>query len=167
MKIKKSTFRVLGVLSLSMLLFSGCAKDDIAPAETGSNQVAGLPGTAKLDDPDAWGAHMVFIKNGDRWVCFPKGKSCYDAFVVRAVKVMDFEGAIAHGKQGIQKFFSDSERWPLLFPGLNATENRVTLKKLQSGTFDIQIHDAGNDLKMYIARGGNPYEEFAFQIYVK
>lgn len=108
---------------------------------------------------------LVYVPDEPYLFCSFAGKNCWwPPIDIVGHHLTELDSYMSNGNVGVQLFFSDKSKWKPVFPGLATIESKPFLNKLQSGNYTMEKITGQGDLILYVAKGGNPHEEFAFQV---
>lgn len=124
--------------------------------------------TSDLTERQApWGARYHWEIGDDVDNCTDVAANCFDILDIEEGLLADLDDHISNGASGVQTFFSDEALWSRIFPSLGIAQNIDFLSKLKSGNYEMNKVPGLGTKVFYVANGGNPYEEFAFQVNVR
>lgn len=156
---KNMKFTLLFISFIGLLSCSKEINESLQPESESTN----LQAETVLKSND-WGAKYHWAHGDDPENCSEPGANCFEDVEIVDNYLVDLDTYIGHGATGVSQYFSDPDLWKIVFPELNTGANSAFLTKLQSGNYVMtKIQRTGNSL-YYVAKGGTPYEEFAFQV---
>jgi hypothetical protein len=151
--------------TLLLIAFIGlisCSKEINEPLQQKSESTI-IPGQIVIKSND-WGAKYHWAHGDDPENCAEPGANCFEEIEIEDEFLTDLDTHIGHGATGVAQYFSDQDLWKIVFPELNSGANSTFLTKLQSGNYVMSKIQRPGSLLYYVAKGGTPYEEFAFQV---